>query len=141
MRKLLYNVYSTINEEQYFALFDEILNIEKIVKPLFKSHNWKLKFSIEKTEGIAFSFCKNEGPYGSFSIVFDDLPDKLSFSSSMMKSIDTRDTRYLLKYNLIEKAELSFFKNDILSRVSDAIIIYNSWTIDDIKKGEKIELR
>ena len=135
MRKLRYNAYQHIKEDQYLILFDRLLFIEQKVTPFLKSKKWNLKTSVTKTDGLATSFyCEDSQFYGSLSIVFDDNSEKLSFTSSISKSFDLPIHRYFLKHIIFEKKDISYFEPHIIRLFDEAIKIYDDWTKEDIIK-------
>jgi hypothetical protein len=143
MRKLYYNIYSNISDDEYFAIQDRLVVIEEELVALLKNNGWNLREHVAKDDGLAIDFFKNESHiYGSFSIVFNDLPGAATFSSGITKSFNENDIRYLKRHYFFKRKDLSFFENKLSKLVDRALRRYDSWSKEEIRhSGLQIAIR
>jgi hypothetical protein len=142
MKKLYYNVYSNINDRQYFKI-ERKLNVlqyemSKVLFPL----GWRLPDPITKKDGLYVSFIKSEKIIkGNIGVTFDDHPNKITFTFAVIKYFDENNYRFGLRDNLFESEEFSFFEDKVVELTELAVKKYNSWDRDTIiSMGEKDEL-
>lgn len=142
MKKLSYNIYPDISEEQYLIVEKDLVLIEKAMFEALRSTGWKLQKPVYNNDALIVDLIKKDNPFlGNMGIAFENLPGVISFKFYITKSFDSADYRYFLKESLFENKRLEHLKGDFLEYTHIAQAKFEGWTAGDIKmNGVKIDL-
>jgi len=143
MRKLNYNIYNNITDEDYFAVQDKLTLIESEMEQLFENTEWHLSTPVIKSDGLGIDFLITESIFrGNLGMQFEDAPGAITFNFYVTKSFDENGQRYFLRFYIFQNKAFDFFENSIPKFVNEATAKYNSWSKNDIVAlGITVELR
>lgn len=140
MKRLRYNPYETITEEEYINIFNVLEDFEKRIAQVFNRDNWFLRKTLAEAEGLAISFYKESKLFkGSFALVFDDNKEGKTFSSTIAMFVDKDGIRYIMRHTVFEKDTLNYINDNLENNIIEALGIFNSWNIKQVMDlGERI---
>lgn len=137
---MLYNVYSSIDDEKFKALSKELEKIENAIQPLLTQNGYTI--SNEKKDGLVINASKTyENCYSNLAITFDDLPDRSdSFSLGFVKSIDDNSRRFYRKDFVVTSVPLDFIRDNSFSLIEETIGKLSIISIENLLSSDFIDL-
>jgi hypothetical protein len=138
---MLYNVYKTINDAEYQELEQKLIILEGKMKDILTAHNFYITLSVAESDALAIDFTKQENNfYGNVGIKFDDVKDRKTFSLYIAKAVDIENIRFYRNEHLLANRALEYIRENILNILDNAIRIYNSWGIEELKNSNKTDI-
>jgi hypothetical protein len=128
--------YNNFNKEDFLRMKEEFIPIKFALIDFLKNIGGTDVYSNEKdTEflGLDLHFCDVKSFRYNLSLLYEDLPEKYTFTIAISKSIDTKKFRYFKNYTILKCVPI----NEIISKIdniSDAIMVASTWTTNEMKK-------
>lgn len=143
MGRLYYNVYSNINEKEYFAIEDKLVILESAIASSLRNSGWKISEPVRKSDGLGVDFIyKDLAFHGNMGILFEDIPNIQTFTFYVTKSFDEKHKRYFIRADIFQKKEFEYFEDNVADFVSQALEQYKAWSrYNIIYSGVTIDLK
>ncbi|ASU35237.1 hypothetical protein [Mucilaginibacter xinganensis] len=142
MARLNYNIYTHISDDSLISTSKMLIPVQSIIYNILKPNRWNQYNDVSTSDALAINFLKKESIFrGNIAMMFDDLPQRLTFTFGVTKSFDENGVRYFLRAYIFKNQEFSFFENRVEELTNLALEKYNSWNNYEIRMhGEKIKL-
>lgn len=133
---MIYNVYKNISNQDFnetqARLSDlNVFILQHFADKLMNSHR------ADETDYLAlnFSFVDDDRFMGNFAIMFEDRPEKISFSITIVKAFDKDGFRYFKREMIAENISLAFLEDNIEDLSNSAVQKYYSWSEEEVSKS------
>ncbi|WP_295792718.1 hypothetical protein [Mucilaginibacter sp.] len=129
MRKLLYNVYSNINDDEFFEIEDKLVKLESAIARILQPKHWRLTNTVRNNDALIIDLtCRDGEFYGNIGVEFEDKPQKKTFRFYVTKSFDEKNKRYFIRTDIFSNKEFSCFENNINDFVFAALKQFDDWS-------------
>jgi hypothetical protein len=128
-RRLLYNVYSNISDEDFFYIEDKLAKIESQIAKILRNKGWRITDTVRNIDGLAVNFIyKDDKFYGNICVLFEDKPCKKTFTFAVTKSFDEKKKRYFIRADIFSDKGFESFEDNIEDFVAQALKQYEDWS-------------
>ena len=119
-------IYNSISEEKFNNLHHRINTLKLYLANYLSNYNFKITNEADLIEILGLDFiCQSNKYNGNIGFLFDDLPDKPTFTFYVTKSFDKGHTRFFKRMDIVKGVELGSIEKNIEKILEEAIDKYN----------------
>ncbi|RYF89491.1 MAG: hypothetical protein EOO03_05935 [Chitinophagaceae bacterium] len=135
MRELLYNIYTNITENEFFAIKAKLIDIELQMLKLIGKSGWAVSESVETSDALIVNFLLDDGAFmGNMGIKINDVAGVKLFDFYVTKGFDVGNKRHFVRKYIFKSQPYSHFGDAIEKFTNQALLQYDMWTKELIEK-------
>jgi hypothetical protein len=135
-----YLIYNNCTEAEFLHLKTQLSRINSKLTVTFDRLVQQHRHDDSDFLNLNFSISKSDPFLGNLSILFEDLSQGKTFSVKIIKTIDLSRKRYFKKADIRTGISLEEIELNYQELINKALLMYDSWEMDDIISNENVDL-
>jgi hypothetical protein len=136
-----YNIYKNCTNQQFEIIKKRLDKLKtEVLKKYVQILQEQIRFNESDNLSLNFEFFNKEKYGGNLFVNFEDVFGVLTFSISIIKTIDSGEFRYYKRRIIAEHLSIDLLESNFIEYFNMALLEYNLWGDDEILKSERIKL-